>query len=62
MRKISNKYKQALSEQISEPHGCNNCLQAIIDPDKKLAVGCDRGDMDMIACKHKNYEYWEERQ
>lgn len=42
---------------VSDPHGCNNCGKSIIDPNANLSVGCDRGDMDMVACKHQNYLY-----
>jgi hypothetical protein len=44
----------------SDPHDCNNCKLSIKDPDKKLSVGCDRGDVEMVACKYGNYQYWEQ--
>jgi len=43
----------------SDPHDCNNCKLAIIDPNTNLPVACDRGDMDMIACISKGRHYWE---
>lgn len=39
-------------------HDCNNCRLAIVDPDTSLPVGCNRGDMDEVACKAQVYGYW----
>ena len=37
---------------------CKTCRNRIVDPAKDFPVGCDIGDLHMVACKKKNHLYW----